>query len=113
MASFVRRLLESVDRFLYRFPRGRPRVGTDVYLPSRLYLGHGRDDFRGGLCRVSEVKVENWGGSPCYVIEVEEDPGAQHNWSTYLGPLQRKLRAQYGVERGHPDPDHRPEFNED
>lgn len=44
-------------------------------------------------------------------VEVEEDPGTLHSW-TYLGGLQEELRARHGDERGRPDPDLRPEFNE-
>lgn len=84
-----------------------PKVGDEIYVPSSLYLSHGRDDFRGGLCRV--VVVREMLGAP--YVEVEEDPGTLHSWA-YLEPLQDDLRARFGDERGRPDPDLRPEFNE-
>jgi hypothetical protein len=84
-----------------------PRVGDDVYVPSSLHLTHGKDDFRSGLCRV--VAVSELNGQA--FVEVEEDPGTLHSWA-YLEPLQGELRARYGEERGRPDPDLRPEFNE-
>ncbi|HEU0305321.1 MAG TPA: hypothetical protein VFR32_12145 [Gaiellaceae bacterium] len=84
-----------------------PHVGEDVYVPSSLHVTHGVDDFRGGLCRV--VAVRELLGS--VYVEVEEDPVTLHGWA-YLEPLQDELRFRYGDERGRPDPDRRPEFNE-
>lgn len=84
-----------------------PRVGDDVYVPSSLHVTHGADDFRGGLCRVAAVRKLL--GS--VYVEVEEDPGTLHSWA-YLEPRQEELRSRYGAERGRPDPDLRPEFNE-
>lgn len=84
-----------------------PRVGDDVYVPSSLYLSHGVDDFRGGLCRI--VAVSELLGRP--FVEVEEDPGTLHSWA-YLMERQEEWRERYGDRRGHPDPDLRPEFNE-
>lgn len=88
-----------------RYPA--PRLGDDVYIPSSLYLTHGADDFRGGLCRIVEIHEHDAGP----FVEVEEDPGAQHNWR-YLMEHQDEWREQYGDQRGRPDPDDRPEFNE-
>lgn len=84
-----------------------PREGDDVYVPTSLHLTHGEDDFRGGLCRVADVRELN--GQ--LFLEVEEDRGTLHSW-TYLEPLQDELRARFGGERGRPDPDLRPEFNQ-
>ena len=84
-----------------------PRAGDDVYVPTSRHLTHGEDDFRGGLCRVSAVR-ELQGA---VFVEVEEDPGTLHSW-TYLESRQDELRARHGDERGRPDPDLRPEFNE-
>lgn len=53
-----------------------PRLGDDVYIPSSLYLTHGADDFRGGLCRIVAIHEHDTGP----FVEAEEDPGAQHNW---------------------------------
>ena len=81
-------------------------------MPTRLHLWHGRDDFEGGLVRVTSVTPRTlFDGTVEYEVEVEEDPGTFHNW-TWLAPQQDKLREEYGDNRGHPDPDHRPEFNE-
>jgi hypothetical protein len=90
-----------------------PPVGEDIYVPSQLYMSHGRDDFEGGLCRVAQVKGDldgEYQSSGRAWIEVEERPGHWFNWDV-LGPEQDKLRRQYGSQRGHPDPDDRWEFN--
>jgi hypothetical protein len=88
---------------------GPPRVGDEVYVPSSLYLWHGRDDFAGGLCRVSAVTTLV---DTHLFVEVEEHPGTLYSWDD-LVRQQDELRARYGDRRGHPDPDWRPEFNED
>ena len=88
-----------------------PRPGDVVYLPTSLYLSHGRDDFQGGRCTVSEVKPGVSGGNPAVYIGVRERPGHSYNW-TFLAPEQERLREEYGDAPGRPDPDYRPEFNE-
>ena len=87
---------------------GEPRVGAEVYIPSSRYLSHGRDDFAGGLCRIVKVVDEGHG----LFVEVQEHPGSQYAWA-YLQEHQEVWRESFGVRRGHPDPDLRPEFNED
>ena len=85
-----------------------PKVGDFIYLPTELYLSHGEDDFHGGLCEVEEVKSGN--GSVHWVV-VKEKSG-QYSWEGYLEPMQEELRSEFGSEKGHADPDYRPEFNE-
>ena len=92
---------------------GVPKVGDKVYVPTSLYLTHGCDDFRGGVCTVSGVREGFDGRGGDVYISVEEDPGTWHNCGTYLEPQQEKFKAQYGDQKGHADPDYRPEFNED
>ena len=98
-----------------QIPKGPPPpvLGSDIYIRSAYYLGHGRDDFEGGLCRVARVTVGISAGDPAYFVEVEERPGWSFNWSTFLSVEQEKLRAKYGNRRGYQDPDDRPEFNDD
>lgn len=88
-----------------------PGVGEVIYLPSALYLSHGRDDFQGGLCTVSAVRPGISGGELTTFINVRERPRHSYNWF-FLAPEQEKLRAQYGDQVGHVDPDYRAEFNE-
>lgn len=88
------------------------RKGDVVYVDTELYISHGRDDFRGGLAEVIEVKPDISGGKPTPFIRVAQEPDTLHNWK-YLAPLQKKLRAEFGKKWAHPDPDYRAEFNED
>jgi hypothetical protein len=88
-----------------------PNVGDDIYVPGSYYLTHGRDDFAGGLVRVTAVTGDEFDGRTRYWIEIEEQPGTTYNWDV-LEPEQAKLRARYGDNRGHADPDRRREFNE-
>jgi hypothetical protein len=92
-------------------PLATPQVGDPVYLPTEGYISHGRDDFQGGLCTVSEVKEDISAGQPAMFISVTERPGHYYNWN-FLAPRQEDLRKQYGSHRGRPDPDYSPEFNE-
>lgn len=90
----------------------RPEVGREIYVPSTLYLWHGRDDFAGGLCRIARVTELLLAGRGVPFVEVEERPGTLYNWED-LRRQQDELRARFGDRRGHLDPDWRPEFNDD
>lgn len=89
----------------------RPAVGEDIYLPSELYLWHGRDDFAGGLCRVARVTEDFPASSANPFVEVAERPGVLYSWA-WLMEQQDDLRGRFGERRGHADPDWRPEFND-
>ena len=56
-------------------PAPHPLVGTDVYLPSEVYVSRGEDDFAGGLCRVVAVRLGTSAGAAAPFIEVREQPG--------------------------------------
>ncbi|HOG38261.1 MAG TPA: hypothetical protein PLD95_02200 [bacterium] len=90
-----------------------PQPGDKIYVPTSLYLGHGMDDFVGGLATVS--KVETCDDLPedhynHYMIEIEERPGTSYNLR-YLLEYQNEWEEKYGDAIAHPDPDDRPEFN--
>jgi hypothetical protein len=91
-----------------RVPELRP--GDVIYVETELYLGHGVDDFRGGLAEVSETQEGKSKGRPVLYIRVVQQPDTLHNWH-YLTGEQKKLRAGHRKNWAHPDPDHRPEFN--
>jgi hypothetical protein len=91
-------------------PKLRP--GDVIYLDTELYISHGRDDFRGGLAEVVEVKPDKIQGRPVQFLRAAQEPDTWHNWETFLAPMQKKLRAEFGKKWAHPDPDWRPEFNE-
>ncbi len=88
------------------------RVGDVIYLDTELYISHGRDDFYGGLAELVEVKLERIGANPVVFVRAVQEPDTWHNWSTYLAPMQKKLREEFGKKWAHPHPDWRPEFNE-
>ncbi len=78
---------------------------------STVYLSHGRDDFRGGLAEVIEVKAGLSAGDSTVFVRLAQEPDTLHNWP-YLAAKQKKLREEFGKNWAHPDPDNRPEFNE-
>jgi hypothetical protein len=87
------------------------RKGDVVYVDTELYISHGRDDFRGGLAEVTEVRPDISKGKPTPFIRVAQEPDTLHNWKI-LAADQKKLRAEFGKSWAHPDPDNRAEFNE-
>jgi hypothetical protein len=91
-----------------RVPELRP--GDVIYIETELYLGHGVDDFRGGLTEVKETQEGKSKGRPVLHVRVVQQPDTLHNWQ-YLAAEQKKLRSEHGKYWAHPDPDHRPEFN--
>jgi hypothetical protein len=88
-----------------------PKLGDEIYAPTAIYLGHGRDDFVGGICQVTRVYAGISAGKPVVFVSVQEREGTGYNWET-LKEKQGELRERYGDRRGHPDPDLRPEFND-
>ena len=88
------------------------RIGDVVYVDTELYVRHGRDDFRGGLAEVTEVRPDISKGKPTPFIRVAQEPDTLHNWKI-LAADQKKLRAEFGKSWSRPDPDNRAEFNED
>ena len=87
------------------------RRGDVVYVDTELYISHGRDDFRGGLGEVTEVRPDISKGIRTPFIRVAQEPDTLHNWKI-LAADQKKLRAEFGKNWAHPDPDYRAEFNE-
>jgi len=87
------------------------RKGDVIYIGTELYLGHGRDDFRGGLAEVSEMRVEKSKGQPTPFVRVVQQPDTIHNWKL-LAAEQKELRQRHGKDWAHPDPDNRLEFND-
>ena len=87
------------------------RKGDVIYIDTELYISHGCDDFRGGLAEVNEVRQDVSKGQPTPFVRVVQQADTLHNWKL-LAADQKKLRAEFGKSWAHPDPDHRPEFNE-
>jgi hypothetical protein len=87
------------------------RKGDVIYIGTELYLGHGRDDFRGGLADVNEVRQNVSKGQPTPFVRVLQQMDTIHNWKL-LASEQKELRQRHGKSCAHPDPDNRLEFNE-
>ena len=91
-----------------------PQKGEKIYIPSSLYVYHGEDDIAGGIATISNVDLKEYFGKDhdnyCF-ISVKEIPGVSYNWR-YLEKQQEKLKKAYGKQKAHPDPDYRPEFND-
>ena len=89
-----------------------PKVGDDIYVPTELFLSHGRDDRRGGLAKVKKVEPGMSAGKTVHYVTTEEFPNLQHNWEGYLAEQQDRLKEEFGDQRAYCDPDDRKEFNE-
>ena len=85
--------------------------GDVIYIGTELYLGHGRDDFRGGLAEVMDVRQEKSKGQLTPFVRVIQQPDTLHNWKL-LASEQKELRQRHSKDWAHPDPDNRPEFND-
>jgi len=86
-------------------------IGDVIYVDTSRYLSHGRDDFQGGLAEVIGFRPDISAGKPTPFVCVAQEPDSWHNWNV-LASMQKKLRQEHGQNWSHPDPDHRPEFNE-
>jgi hypothetical protein len=86
------------------------REGDVIYVETELYIGHGCDDFCGGLAEVIEVRQEKSKGQLTPFVRVVQQPDSLHNWKM-LAEGQKELRRRHGISWAHPDPDNRPEFN--
>jgi hypothetical protein len=81
-----------------------PKVGDVIYVPSALYVFRGSDDFQGGKATVSRVEFN--------FVNIVERPNHGYNWDL-LRDEQEKLKERFGDNVAHPDPDDRPEFNDE
>jgi hypothetical protein len=85
----------------------RPSEGDKIYIPTSLYLSHGRDDFWGGICIIS--KIEKYGNNN-FFIKIKENPGASYNYNSLL-EQQEELKERYGTSKGEKCPDNSLESN--
>jgi hypothetical protein len=84
--------------------RGLPAVGQYIYVDSDYYLGHGIDDFEGGLCRVATVAVDEAGGRVRFALDIA--PNRLHFESVAsFATHQAELRRKFGRRKGYPRPD--------
>jgi len=88
-----------------------PSVGQEIYVPSALYLSHGRDDILGGRTTVTKVVAEKHGDRIVHGIQVKGFPNETYYWENGLMQQQEELRQRFGDQLARPDPDEREEFN--
>lgn len=94
-----------------KFTAHVPKVGDTIYVPTALYLSHGRDDFHGGKATVSKVTSGISAGEEVPFISVKERPRTSYNWE-FLAEKQADLKARFGDTLSYPDPDYDPQSNE-
>lgn len=91
------------------------KTGDKMYVYGSMSLSHGIDDFAGGIATVKNIILsDHLPSDHCnYVMVVfEENPCSQYNYRSLL-EKQKELKTTYGDQIAHPDPDDRPEFNDD
>lgn len=93
-----------------KYVKPLPKVGDDIYISTVGYLGHGIDDFQGGLCKVIKVAEGTSAGKKTHYVTVAERPSTKYNWK-FLAIKQNELKTRFGKNRGHAAPDYSPEFN--
>lgn len=89
----------------------KPKVGQKIYAATELYLGHGADDFEGGIATISHVYKSMSAGKMVWFVKLKENPGTGYNWTEYLSKEQTKLKKKFGKKKAHAIPDLRREFN--
>jgi len=106
---------EAIKFFNEYTPALKPVVGLKIYIPSELHVYRGLDDVSGGLATISEVEVSDHlpvGHINSVFIRVEGVPNHSYNWDI-LEKKQVQLAKDYAGRIAHPDPDDRPQFNDD
>ena len=92
-----------------------PEIGQKIYVPGAMYVYRGIDDFAGGIATVSKVRIDEdlpVTNNNRVMVSILERPNHGYNWF-YLEQDQEELKEMYKDQIAHPDPDDRPEFNDD
>ena len=92
-----------------------PIKGQKIYVPTSIYVYRGEDDFMGGIATISDIEYDKILPKDHYnhiMISIEENPKTGYNWN-YIYENQKKWKKEYKGQIAHPDPDLRPEFNDD
>jgi hypothetical protein len=83
-------------------PEGpKPKVGSEIYVQTQIYIDHGEDDIMGGLGTIT--KVYTISASDSWFIEVKEVPNRGWNYSVLM-EQQDYLKQEFGKKRARPDP---------
>lgn len=110
MIEIYKKVVRILEDIVDKYTKPLPKIGDDIYVGSAFYIGHGVDDFQGGLCKVSDVEEGTSAGKPAHFITVEERPTTKYNWK-FLAEKQEELKKRFGDIRGYRDPDYDPQFN--
>lgn len=91
------------------------KTGDKMYVHSSISLSHGIDDFAGGIATVEKIILSDHLPTDHFnyvMVKFEENPRSQYNYRSLL-EKQKELKATYGDQIAHSDPDDRLEFNDD
>jgi hypothetical protein len=88
-----------------------PEIGQKIYIPSAMYIDHGRDDIQGGLATIDAIKPYGHGRND-WMISVAELRPRNILWGYRdLMKQQDALRKDHGDEIARQDPDNSAESN--
>jgi hypothetical protein len=93
----------------------KPEIGQKIYVPSSLYVYRGQDDFAGGIATINKIEESKTLSKDHYnylMVGIAERPNSMYNWRPLL-ERQEELKKMYADQIAHPDPDLRPEFNDE
>ncbi len=83
-----------------------PTIGSIIYVPTRLFIGHSEDDFIGGKATVKKVTTGISGGVTVHFIGVVERPVTLMNWEHDLARKQQELALHFGNHWSYRSPDY-------
>jgi hypothetical protein len=86
-----------------------PKIGQKIYIPTALYIDHGRDDIQGGIATIDEIRP--YGESNYFISVAELRPRRLQYAYNDLMKRQEKLKAEFGETLAGPDPDNSAESN--
>jgi hypothetical protein len=92
-----------------------PKINEQIYVPTSLHVYRGFDDYIGGLATITDIEYKKHLPKDHYnycFVEINNIKGSTYNWN-YLLEQQESLKEQFGNQVAYPDPDLRPEFNDD
>ena len=91
-----------------------PQKGDKIYIPSSLYISHGRDDIKGGLAEITEININRDLGENhfnyCFVGLKGFPKSIKWNYKSLIDQ-QSELKKEFGDKYAAPDPDLHPSSN--
>ena len=93
----------------------KPEIGDKIYVPTALHVYRGLDDFAGGLATINRIEASDH--LPVdhvnhLKVGVKENPTVMYYWH-FLSEKQERMAIDYAGRIANPDPDDRPEFNDE